>query len=111
MCAKARVARYLMRTTSREAVRVRTFPAAGVRTRRGGFPALLSQMARVGEETGTLEENLATLADFYEEAVDRSAQIIVSLTEPILTIFIAAVVGFIAVSMVMPMYSILSEIE
>ncbi len=75
------------------------------------FPALLAQMVHVGEETGTLEENLATLADFFEEAVDRSTKLLVSLAEPALTIFIGAVVGFIAVSMVMPMYSILGEIK
>jgi type IV pilus assembly protein PilC len=75
------------------------------------FPALLAQMVRVGEETGTLEENLVTLADFYEEAVDRGTKLLVSLAEPALTIFIGAVVGFIAVSMVMPMYSILGEIK
>jgi type IV pilus assembly protein PilC len=75
------------------------------------LPSLLAQMVRVGEETGTLEDNLATLSDFYEEEVDRSVQILASLVEPVLTIFIALVVGFVAVSMVMPMYSILSEIE
>ena len=75
------------------------------------FPPLLAQMVRVGEETGTLEENLEMLADFYEEEVDRRTQLLVSLAEPALTIFIALIVGFIAVSMVMPMYSVLSEIK
>lgn len=75
------------------------------------FPPLLAQMVRVGEETGTLEANLETLADFYEEEVDRSARLLASLAEPVLTIFVGAVVGFIAVSMVSPMYSILSEIK
>ncbi len=75
------------------------------------FPPLVAQMVRVGEETGTLESNLETLADFYEEGVDRSARLLASLAEPVLTIFIALVVGFIAVSMVMPMYSVLSSIN
>jgi type IV pilus assembly protein PilC len=75
------------------------------------FPSLLSQMVRVGEETGTLEENLETLASFYEEEVERRSQLLVSLAEPALTIFIAGMVGFIAVAMVMPMYSILSQIK
>jgi type IV pilus assembly protein PilC len=75
------------------------------------FPPLLAQMVRVGEETGTLEANLETLADFYEEEVDRSARLLASLAEPALTIFVGAIVGFIAVSMVSPMYSILSEIK
>jgi type IV pilus assembly protein PilC len=75
------------------------------------FPSLLSQMVRVGEESGALEANLATLADFYEEEVDRTTRLLVSLAEPALTIFIALVVGFIAISMVTPMYSIMSEIK
>jgi type IV pilus assembly protein PilC len=75
------------------------------------FPPLLAQMVRVGEETGTLEGNLQTLADFYEEEVDRNTQLMTSLVEPALTIFIGLVVGFIAISMIMPMYSILSEIN
>lgn len=75
------------------------------------FPSLLAQMVRVGEETGTLEGNLETLADFYEEEVDRSVQLLASLVEPVLTIFVGLIVAFIAVSMVMPMYSILSEIK
>lgn len=75
------------------------------------FPSLLVQMVRVGEETGTLEDNLETLADFYEEEVDRSVQLMASLVEPVLTIFVGLIVGFIAVSIVMPMYSVLSEIK
>ncbi len=75
------------------------------------FPPLLAQMVRVGEETGTLEENLETLMAFYEEEVDRSVQQLTAMAEPVLTIVIAGIVGFIAVAMVMPMYSILSEIK
>jgi type IV pilus assembly protein PilC len=75
------------------------------------FPALLAQMVRVGEETGTLDGNLATLADFYEEEVDRSVKTLTSLAEPALTIVVGGVVGFIALSMVMPMYSILGSIK
>ncbi|MFQ6100207.1 MAG: type II secretion system F family protein [Anaerolineae bacterium] len=75
------------------------------------FPPLLAQMVHVGEETGTLEGNLETLANFYEEEVDRRTQLLTSLVEPVLTIFVGLVVGFIAISMVMPMYSILSEIK
>ncbi len=75
------------------------------------LPPLLAQMVRVGEETGTLETNLETLATFYEDEVDRSVQLMSSMVEPVMTVFIALLVGFIAVSMVMPMYSIMSEIK
>jgi type IV pilus assembly protein PilC len=75
------------------------------------FPPLLGQMVRVGEETGTLEANLETLANFYEEEVDRGVQRMASLVEPVMTIFIGLIVAFIAVSMVLPMYSVISTIE
>lgn len=75
------------------------------------LPPLLAQMVRVGEETGTLERNLETVADFYEEQVDRNVRLLASFVEPALTIFVGLIVGFIAVSVVMPMYSILSEIK
>jgi len=75
------------------------------------FPAMLGQMARVGEETGTLESNLATLADFYEEDVDRRVKTLTSLAEPALTVVVGGIVGFIAVAMVTPMYSILSSVK
>jgi type IV pilus assembly protein PilC len=75
------------------------------------FPQLVSQMIRVGEETGTLEANLETLADFYEGEVDRSVRLLASLAEPVLTLLVGGVVGFIAVSLVAPMYSIMSSIK
>ncbi|MFQ5418858.1 MAG: type II secretion system F family protein [Anaerolineae bacterium] len=75
------------------------------------FPPLLAQMVRVGEETGTLEENLAVLATFYEEEVDRLTQRLAATVEPALTIFVGLIVAFIALSMVMPMYSLISEIK
>ena len=75
------------------------------------FPLMLSQMVMVGEETGTLEANLATLADFYEDETDRSVKTLASLMEPALTVFVGGIVGFIAVSIVMPMYSVLSSIK
>ena len=75
------------------------------------FPLMLSQMVMVGEETGTLEANLATLADFYEDETDRSVKNLAALMEPALTVFVGGIVGFIAVSIVMPMYSVLSSIK
>jgi len=75
------------------------------------FPSMLAQMARVGEETGTLENNLTTLAAFYEEDVDRRVKMLTSLAEPALTLLVGGIVGFIAISMVLPMYSILSSIK
>jgi type IV pilus assembly protein PilC len=75
------------------------------------FPLMVSQMVMVGERTGTLEANLATLADFYEEETDRSVKNLASLMEPALTLLVGGVVGFIAIAIVTPMYSVLSSIK
>ncbi len=82
-------------------------PLAGQRI----FPRLLVQMVRVGEETGTLDGNLETLADFYEEEADRAIATMTALIEPAMIIFVGVIVGFIAVSVVMPMYSIMGSIK
>lgn len=75
------------------------------------FPRLVVQMVRVGEETGTLDNNLETLADFYEEEADRAITTMTSLIEPALIILVGLVVGFIAVSVIMPMYSIMGAFK
>lgn len=75
------------------------------------FPRLLSQMVRVGEETGTLDSHLMTLAQFYEEEVDRAMDRLTGLLEPALIIVVGVVVGFVAVSVILPMYSLLQNIR
>lgn len=77
----------------------------------GLFPPMMAKMIRVGEETGTLDSNLATLADFYTEEVDRSMQIVTGVLEPALILFVGLVVGFVAISVIMPMYSLLQAIR
>lgn len=77
----------------------------------GVFPAMMAQIIRVGEETGTLDSNLETLADFYSEEVDRSMQMMTGVLEPALIIFVGLVVGFVALSVIMPMYSLLQAIR
>jgi type IV pilus assembly protein PilC len=75
------------------------------------FPRLLAQMVRVGEETGTLDRHLTTLADYYEGEVDRSLKALTGILEPAMIIFVGGVVGFVAISVVMPMYSLLGSIR
>ncbi len=75
------------------------------------FPKMLSQMVRVGEETGALDSHLETLADFYEEEVERGVNTLTSMMEPALTLFVGLIVGFVAVSVIMPMYSLLGSIK
>lgn len=75
------------------------------------FPKMLAQVVRVGEETGSLDNQLITLATYYEEEVDRALKNLTSLLEPAMMIFVGVIVGFVAVSVIMPMYSLFSQIK
>lgn len=75
------------------------------------FPILVPQMLAVGEETGKTETVLEKLADFYEEEVNQITKNLSSILEPILMLFIGSAVGFFAVAMLSPMYSVLNGIN
>ncbi len=75
------------------------------------FPGMLIQMVRVGEETGALDSNMETLAVFYEEEVDRAVAAMAGAMEPALTVFIGVLVGFVALAVIMPMYTLMGAIE
>jgi type IV pilus assembly protein PilC len=75
------------------------------------FPILVSQMIEVGEETGKTEEILLKLAQFYEDEVTQLSKNLSSIIEPFLMIIIGSAVGFFAVSMMQPMYSIMDNIK
>ena len=68
-------------------------------------------MIRVGEETGETTAILEKLGAFFEEEVTTATKSMASIIEPILMLFIGAVVGFFAISMIQPMYSMLSGIK
>jgi len=73
------------------------------------FPTLAVQMMEVGEETGRTVEILADLARFYEEEIDQVTKNLSSIIEPVLMVVIGVAVGFFAISMIMPMYSIMDQ--
>ncbi|MFC1914156.1 type II secretion system F family protein [Chloroflexota bacterium] len=75
------------------------------------FPELLVEMVVVGEKTGTLPSTLATLSDFYEQTVDRKIRLLVSTVQHSLMVMIGVAVGFIGISMITPLYSILKTIH
>ena len=75
------------------------------------FPPLVSQMVKVGEETGELEKMLDKIADFYEDEVDASIQALTSIVEPLMMIGVGVVVGIIIIAMYMPMFKLLQLVE
>lgn len=75
------------------------------------FPPLVHQMIAIGEQTGALDYMLEKIADFYEEDVDRSVETLQSLIEPIMIVALAVVVGFIVLAVMIPMFSVFTEIQ
>jgi type IV pilus assembly protein PilC len=75
------------------------------------FPPMVSQMVKIGEETGELDAMLGKVADFYEDEVDSSIQSLTSIIEPILMIGVGAMVGTIVISMYLPMFKMLTLIK
>lgn len=73
------------------------------------FPPLVSHMTAIGEETGSLDYMLEKIADFYEEDVDRTVDTLRTLIEPLMIILLAGVVGFIVLSIMVPMLSIFTD--
>ncbi len=68
-------------------------------------------MIEVGEESGNFEEILFYLSDFYEAEVDTATKALSAAIEPLLLVFIGSVVGFLAISIITPIYSITSGIK
>ena len=77
----------------------------------GQFPPMVAHMVSVGEETGQLDHMLAKIADFYEAEVDAKVKALTSLLEPVMIIWVGGVVGFIVISMYLPIFSLYDKIR
>ena len=75
------------------------------------FPPMVSQMIKVGEETGELDKMLGKIADFYEEEVDASIETLTSIIEPIMMIGVGLMVGVIIIAMYLPMFKMLTLVK
>jgi type IV pilus assembly protein PilC len=74
------------------------------------YPVMVGEMMEVGEETGKFGDMLLDIANFYEAEVEAKTKDLSTIVEPVLMILIGAAVGFFAVSMITPMYSLMDTI-
>jgi type IV pilus assembly protein PilC len=75
------------------------------------FPTMVTHMVGVGEETGALDMMLDKVAEFYEDQVEASVKALTSILEPIMIIVIGGIVGFIVISMYMPLFTVYNSIK
>lgn len=79
--------------------------------RSGVFPPMVDSMIRIGEESGTLDQILGKTAEFYEDELETALQKMASLIEPVIIVVMGGLIGFIVVSMIMPMFAMMQTIE
>ncbi len=95
------------------AFRVRAGATIGtyLRTRPDIFPATVLKMVEVGERSGTLEDSLLSLADFYERQIDRAIKRFSSTFEPLILVVLGIMVGFIALAIILPIYGTIGQLR
>ena len=76
----------------------------------GLFPPMVTQMIAVGEETGSLDMMLSKVSDFYDVEVETTLDALTSLLEPLMIVFVGGIVGFIVISMFLPMVSLINAL-
>jgi len=76
----------------------------------GIFPVMVTQMISIGEQTGSLEEMLSKIADFYEEEVDTAVDNMTALMEPFIMAFLGVVIGGLVISMYLPIFQMAAAI-
>jgi type IV pilus assembly protein PilC len=76
----------------------------------GVFPPMVTQMINVGEQTGTIDEMLDKIADFYDDEVDTAVEALLAAMEPMLIVFLGVVVGGMIVSMYLPIFDMINVV-
>jgi type IV pilus assembly protein PilC len=74
------------------------------------IPLMITQMVRVGEETGAMEDVLNKVAEFYEREVDNTVKRFASIIEPILIVCVGGVVFLVALSVLLPIWTLISSL-
>ena len=77
----------------------------------GIFPPMVYYMIKIGEDSGSIEEVLDKTADFYDEEIETAIQRLTTLLEPIMIVVMAIVIGFIVISMVLPMFDMVKTVQ
>ena len=85
--------------------------AEPMRGARLAFPPMVVQMIAVGEETGGLDHMLSKIADFYEDEVAAAVKALTSIIEPVMIVVVGIIVGFVVISMYMPMFKVYDQIK
>ena len=75
------------------------------------FPPMVTQMISVGESTGAMDNMLNKIADFYDDEVDNSVNNLTSMLEPVIMVFLGGAIGFIVVSMYLPIFKLITLIK
>ncbi len=75
------------------------------------FPSIVVETVKIGEQTGKLDESLLRVSDYFEREVDQRVKTLTSALEPFIMIFLAGGVGFLIISIITPIYSLISSIQ
>lgn len=94
------------RTAIREGQKIST-PLA----QSGLFPSMVTHMIDIGEETGRLSDMLAKVSDFYDQEVENAVKALTSMIEPCLIVMMGGIVGFIAISIMAPIFKLISSVS
>lgn len=75
------------------------------------FPAMMGQLMAIGEETGTLDKSLERISKFYGDSAERKVKNLTTMLEPVLILFMGAMIGLLAIAVLLPMFNLVNVIK